>query len=105
MMPKAKKLIEVVAQREALIAQGRKAQQRNPFRKPWGLQRDRDLWEQAWIVVLRRGANSKDLRKVKGHATKENVEAGTSIAADKEGNDKSDENADDCVLRRPMAED
>ena len=34
---------------------------------------------------------------VKGHATKEDVEARTSTAADKEGNDKRDVNADERV--------
>ena len=58
---------------------------------------DGDLWEQAWIAVITRGATNQDFRKVKGHATKEDVEAGTSIAADKEGNDKSDANADGGV--------
>ena len=50
-----------------------------------GLQKDGGLWEQAWKAVLKRGAASQDLRKVKGHATDEDVEAGISTAADKIG--------------------
>ena len=34
---------------------------------------------------------------MKGHATKQDIEAGLSTAADKKGNDKSDANADDGV--------
>ena len=37
------------------------------------------------------------LRKVKGHATKDDVEAGIITEADKDGNDKSDGLADDGV--------
>ena len=70
---------------------------RNPFEKAWGLQKDGDLWEQAWKAVLKRGAANQDLRKVKGHATTEDIKAGRSIDADKKGNDKSDENADTGV--------
>ena len=60
-----------------------------------GLQKDGGLWEQAWKAVLKRGASNQDLRKVKGHAAREDVETGVSIAADKAGNDKSDTNADE----------
>ena len=62
-----------------------------------GLQKDGDLWEQAWNAVLERGASNQNLRKVKGHATIQYIEAGLRAAADKEGNDKSDANADDGV--------
>ena len=67
---------------------------RNPFKKPWGLQTDGDLWEQAWIGLLARGAGNQQMRKVKGHATDEMVNNGTVKKEDKVGNDKSDENAD-----------
>ena len=78
-------------------AQRRKVQQSTPFRKPWRLQRDGVLWEQVLKVVIKRGATNQDLRKVKGHPPKEDVEAGTILAADQEGNDKSDVNADEGV--------
>ena len=58
---------------------------RNPFKKPWGLQRDGDLWEQAWTAVIKRGAANQDLRKVKGHATLEDVQQGKATAEDKYG--------------------
>ena len=56
------------------------------------------MWEQAWKAVLNRGAANQDLRKVKGHATTEDIKAGRSTDADKKGNDKSDENADLGVI-------
>ena len=68
------------------------------------LQREGDLWEQAWNAVIDRRAANQDLRKVKVHPTKEDAEAGTSTAADKEGNDKSDVDVDEGV-RRSMAKD
>ena len=46
----------------------------NPFGKAWGLQVDGDLWEVAWNAVLTRGIGNQYLRKVKGHATDEDVE-------------------------------
>jgi hypothetical protein len=70
---------------------------RNPFRKAWGLQTDGDLWEPVWIAVLKRGAKNQDLRKVKGHATEQQVQEGQATRADKVGNDKSDDLADDGV--------
>lgn len=73
------------------------AHNRNPFGKPWGLQKDGDLWEQAWKAVRARGADSQRLRKVKGHATSEDVAAGRSTKEDRIGNDRSDTNADKGV--------
>ena len=64
---------------------------KNPFKKAWGLQTDGGLWEQAWIAILRRGSRNQKVRKVKGHATDEQVEAGTVKIEDKVGNDKSDD--------------
>ena len=68
---------------------------RNPFRKAWGLQTDGDLWEQAWLAVLKRGANNQDLRQIKGHATDKHIQEGKATREDKIGNDKSDELADE----------
>ena len=62
-----------------------------------GLQVDGDLWEQAWIAVKRRGVGNQTLRKVKGHATDQDVAKGISTAEDRDGNDKSDELADKGV--------
>ena len=66
-----------------------------PFKKPWGLQKDGDVWEMAWKTILQRGACNQKIRKVKGHATKEDVEQGRSTIADRHGNDKADKNADE----------
>ena len=65
--------------------------------KPWGLQVDGDLWEQAWRAVLKRGSGNQSLRKVKGHATEKDIENGISNPEDKEGNDVSDKLADKGV--------
>ena len=62
-----------------------------------GLQIDGDLWEQAWKAVLKRGSGNQALRKVKGHATEEDIRNGKSNRKDKEGNDLSDELADKGV--------
>ena len=62
-----------------------------------GLQIDGDLWEQAWIAVLKRGSGNQALRKVKGHATEEDIANGKSNPKDKKGNDLSDEIADKGV--------
>jgi hypothetical protein len=52
------------------------------------------LWEIAWEAIIRRGVYNQDLRKVKGHATDEDIEAGRSNRYDRTGNDRSDTNAD-----------
>ena len=62
-----------------------------------GLQIDGDLWEQAWKAVLKRGAGNQTLRKVKGHATEQDVIDGKSTEKDRDGNDKSDKLADKGV--------
>ena len=63
--------------------------------KTWGLQTDGGLWQQAWYAVVQRGSSNQSLRKVKGHATLEDIQKGISKEEDKKGNDKSDELADD----------
>ena len=78
-------------------AQGGKAHQRNPFRKPWGPKGTETSGSKHGKRSSKEEQQKQDLKKVKGHATKEDVEAGTSTAADKEGNDKSDVNADEGV--------
>jgi len=59
-----------------------------------GLQTDGDLWEIAWAAIIKRGVRNQDLRKVKGHATAEDIEAGRSNNEDRKGNGRSDTNAD-----------
>ena len=72
-------------------------QKRSSEKKHWGLQTDGDLWEQAWLAVLKRGTGNQSLRKVRGHATEKNIENGISNPGDKEGNDVSDKLADKGV--------
>lgn len=73
--------------------------QRNPFKEPWGLQADGDLWEVVWHAILERGVHTQAVSKVRGHATKEQVEAGTVRACDKCGNDWADTFADKGALQ------
>ena len=62
-----------------------------------GLQKDGDLWEQAWKAIVKRGPGNQDLRKFKGHATEKDVQTEKVSPIDKIGNDKSDEQADHGV--------
>ena len=95
MMDKAIQMMKAAAKYEE---QDKSQRFRNPFKKPWGMQTDGDLWEQAWTALLARGTGNQQIRKVKGHATEEMVLNGTVKKEDKIGNDKSDENADLGVL-------
>ena len=58
------------------------------------MQRDGDLWQQASKIILSRGVHNQDLRKVKGHATEEDVGKGIATREDKVGYDNSDTLAD-----------
>ena len=60
------------------------------LKKHWGLQTDGDLWEAYWRALRSRGSKSIKVTKVKGHATKEQVEEGKVRIEDKIGNDKAD---------------
>ena len=97
MMGKAIQLIKAVEHLETQKKQGKKATTKNPFKKAWGLQTDGDLWQQAWLAVVKRGPRNQSLRKVKGHATMEDIQKGISNAEDKKGNGKRDEQADEGV--------
>ena len=97
MLGKALELIDAVKIHENAHTSSNRSKVKNPFGKPWGVQTDGDLWEQAWAAVIKRGAANQKLRKVKGHATQEDITAGRSTQTDKHGNDRSDENADKGV--------
>ena len=98
MKGKAEHIIRMATEIQKKESEGIKVTNKsNPYKKPWGLQRDGDLWEMAWKAILKRAANSQEVRKVKGHATKQDIEEGRSNAVDKEGNERSDENADEGV--------
>ena len=94
MLGKAEALILAATRMKKGQVEGKKVDWSRPFKKPWGLQKDGDLWKQAWKAILRRGVDNQRLRKVKGHATAEDIEKGRSTTEDKIGNDKSDANAD-----------
>ena len=76
MMDKALQLIEAARKMEEQHARhmNKARRPKNPFRKAWGVQVDGDLWEQAWLAVSKRGARSQTVRKVKGHATNDDVQ-------------------------------
>ena len=76
MLNKALRLIQDAERNLRGKASGAITLRGNPFGKAWGLQVDGDLWEQAWNAVLIRGIGNQHLRKVKGHATEEDVEKG-----------------------------
>ena len=67
----------------------------NPFKNPWGLQADWDLWQQAWQAIRKRGYGNQEIRKAKRHATEHDIERSLSTRQDKDGNDKNDTNADE----------
>ena len=56
-----------------------------------GLQKDGDLWKNMWEATLIRGPRAHCITKVKGHATKEEVDKRIATAKDKKGNDQADE--------------
>ena len=97
MLNKAKQLLAAAKRIAEEEEQGKHVRKDNPYKRPWGLQRDGDLWQQAWTAILQRGVESQDLRKVKGHATPKDIAEGRSNKIDAEGNDRSDKNADKGV--------
>ena len=97
MMDKAIQLLQQAAKMEERQGKGEKVNTCKPFKKAWGLQKDGDLWGTAWKAVLHRGASNQKIRKVKGHATEQDVAQGRSTAEDRFGNDKADKNADEGV--------
>jgi len=94
MMNKALRLIAAAERDLDEEAKGINIKRGNPFGRPWGLQTDGDLWQQAWLAVKSRGIGNQTLRKVKGHATEQDVINGTSTWEDRGGNDISDKLAD-----------
>ena len=95
MMDKAIQLLNQAKIVEERQRRGEKANIAQPFKKAWGVQKDGDLWETAWKAILHRGTCNQKIRKVKGHATKQDVEQGLSTTEDMHGNDKADKNADE----------
>ena len=65
MLRKALRLTDAVHKHEAAPASSIRIKLQNPFGKPWAVQTDGDLWEQAWAAVSKRGAANQKLRKGK----------------------------------------
>ena len=67
---------------------------KTPFKQPWKLMKDGDLWEMFAKAVEERGPGCTKISKVKGHATQEMVDAGEVEKQAKEGNDNADDAAE-----------
>ena len=76
MLNKALRFIQAAERNLRENANGTITKRGNPFGKAWGLQVDGDLWEVAWNASLKRGIGNRFFRKVKGHATEEDVGKG-----------------------------
>ena len=94
MLSKAFKLIQAAERYLKEKTNGNIVERGSPFGKAWGLQVDGYLWEIAWTAVLKRGIGNQFLRKVKGHATENDVREGIATKEDREGNDTRDKLAD-----------
>ena len=66
-----------------------------PLGKPWALFNDWDLWEPIFQNLASTKAQTTAITKVKGHATKQQVEEGKVKPMDKVGDDVADITADD----------
>ena len=66
-------------------------------KRPFAAQRDGDLWSHFYSALHARGPHSVCFTKVKGHATKQQVEAGEVRMQDKIGNDAADQAAEEGV--------
>ena len=56
-LSKAKEMLKAACIREEWDGK-EETPQRNPFRRPWGLQKDGGLWEQAWHAIAIRGSKN-----------------------------------------------
>ena len=52
-----------------------------PYKRPWELQKDGDLWRLVWNAILTRGADTVQTTWIKGHATDEWVSQGQTLPA------------------------
>ena len=80
MLGKALYLVRKAKEVEQKEKEGEKVNKQNPYRKAWGLQKDGDLWEVAWLAIIKRGASNQTIRKVKGHATSADIVEGMLFA-------------------------
>ena len=69
---------------------------KTPSRSPGGCRRtETSGW--SWNAVRARVIGNQTIRKVKGHATQEHIDQGKSTPYDKDGNDQSDQLADESA--------
>ena len=66
-------------------------------KRPWAIQTDGDMWHMYFRHAAAKHTAAIAISKVKGHATQSMIDQGTVVEADKIGNDKADEAADEGV--------
>jgi hypothetical protein len=67
-------------------------------RKPWGIQKDGDLWQIFEQSATAKGLEAIRITKVKAHSTSEMIATGVTTSRDKHGNDTADRAADAGIL-------
>jgi len=68
-------------------------------RRPWGITKDGDLWQQFEKLVEAKGAKAIRITWIKGHAQAKHIEQGTTTWQHKEGNDLADSLAERAVVQ------
>ena len=63
-------------------------------KRPWGLQKDGDLWELFERLANEKGLNSLLISWVKGHAKQKDIDEGRSSPTKQAGNNAADDLAD-----------
>ena len=64
-----------------------------PFKAPWPMHNDGDLWVRVWHLIGARGAQAQVFQWVRGHVTDAMIKSGRFSRANKHGNDMSDQSA------------
>ena len=75
-----------------------------PYKRPWELQSDGDLWRLVWQAILQRGTDTVQATRFKGHASDEHVHQGIIPEQDRKGNEEADSPADLGAMMIPQAE-
>ena len=69
LVDKATQMLQAAKRMQKQRNDGTQIRNTNPFKKPWGVQTDGDVWEQVWEAIQTRGCDNQTVRKVTGHAT------------------------------------
>ena len=57
---------------------------KSPLKNHWSAQKDGDLWQEYWRMILLKSPTAVRHSKVKGHATDQMVEEGVVLRRDRE---------------------